>query len=210
MIEVEIVEDIAEAGERLFLDAAPRTVALAGGQTPRALYERLAATAYDWEGVEVFFGDERCVPPDDAASNFKMANETLLSKVGAHVHPMCACDPLAYEAELGSVFGPGVPRFDLVLLGLGDDGHTASLFPGDPALGVTDRSVVLVDRSDHRRMTLTLPVLSAAKLAVFLVQGERKRDALAKLIAGADIPSGRVRAERTVVLADAGAAGTAT
>lgn len=198
---------MAETGARLFLEAAPRTVALAGGSTPAGLYERLAELPYPWSGVEVFFGDERCVPADHPDSNLRMAAETLLSHVSARVHPMTGCDPEAYERELTDVFGAGVPRFDLVLLGLGEDGHTASLFPGDPALDVLDRLAVLVDRPDHRRMTLTLPVLSAARLAVFLVAGASKRRALTGLRDGEDLPATRVVAERVVVLADASAAG---
>lgn len=198
---------MAEAGARLFLAAAPRTVALAGGSTPAGFYERLAELPYPWSGVEVFFGDERCVPADHPDSNLRMARETLLSRVSARVHPMTGCDPEAYERELAEVFGTGVPRFDLVLLGLGEDGHTASLFTGDPALDVLDRWAVLVDRPDHRRMTLTLPVLSAARLAVFLVEGASKRRPLAGLRDGEDLPAARVDAERVVVLADAAAAG---
>src|SRR5436309_13046359 len=109
-----------------------------------------------------------------------MANEALLSKVPARVHPMFDCEPDAYRKELADVFGPGMPRFDLVFLGLGDDGHTASLFPGDRALEIKNRLVAWVPHPgmppDHPRMTLTLPVLNAAKLSVFLVAGESKRE----------------------------------
>jgi 6-phosphogluconolactonase len=206
-VELIVAEDIATEGVALFLELAPRTVSLAGGSTPRPLFQRLAETPYPWDEVDVFFGDERCVPADDPDSDFKMANDALLSKVPARVHPMVGCDPDAYERELRAVFGDGLPRFDLMLLGVGPDGHTASLFPGDPALDVTDRPVVLVDHPDHRRMTLTLPVLSASKVAVFLISGQDKRAVLAKMLAGADIPAARVRAGRTVILADRAAVG---
>jgi 6-phosphogluconolactonase len=206
-LELRIVRDLAEAGTEIFLEAAPSTVALSGGTTPRVVYEGLSAHPEAWRGVEVFFGDERCVPPDHPDSNLRMAREALLDHVPARVHPMTGCDPDAYEAELRSVVGPGVPRFDLVWLGLGADGHTASLFPGDPALAETERLVAVVDRPDHPRMTLTLPVLSAAALAVFLVSGEGKRDALARWRAGEDLPAARVTAERVVVLADPAAVG---
>jgi 6-phosphogluconolactonase len=166
------------------------------------VYERLAALDYRWGAVDVFFGDERCVPPDDPASNYGMAHRTLLARVDARVHPMSGCDADSYERTLRAALGAGAPRLDLVFLGLGEDGHTASLFPGDPALEVTDRWVALVERPDHRRMTLTLPVLSAAALVVFLVGGATKREPLRKLLAGEDIPAARVRAERVVVLAD--------
>ncbi len=205
--ELIVVEDLPDAGVRLFLETAPRTVALSGGSTPRALYEELSRADFAWQSLDMFFGDERCVSASDPDSNFRMANEALLSKVPARAHPMCDCDPEAYESELGDVFGPARPSFDLVWLGLGEDGHTASLFPGDPALDVTDRNVVRVDRPDHARMTLTLPVLCAARLAVFLVSGPSKREPLARLLAGADIPAARVDAERTLILADRAAAG---
>jgi 6-phosphogluconolactonase len=155
----------------------------------------------------VFFGDERCVPPDDPDSNFRMADQALLSRVAARVHPMTGCDPVAYEHELERVVGAGIPALDLVFLGLGEDGHTASLFPSDPALEERERAVLLIDRPDHRRMTLTLPVLSAARLVVFLVAGEGKRSALRRLLAGDEgVPAARVRASRTVVVADPAAA----
>lgn len=208
-MEVRVVADISAAAADLFAETRPRTVALAGGSTPRRTYERIAGLDYPWEEVDFFFGDERCVPPDHPDSNFRNANTALLSSVPlARVHPMTGCDPRVYERELESVFGAGIPCFGLMFLGLGGDGHTASLFPGDPALDVADRNVVLVDRPDHRRMSLTLPVLSAAKLVVFLVEGAAKRRVLAELRAGADIPAARVTAGWIVVIADEEAAGS--
>ncbi len=206
--ELAIVADSAAAGADRFLALQPRTVALAGGSTPQALYERLATCKYPWPETEVFFGDERCVPPDHPDSNYRMAQEALLSKVQARVHRMPAelCDPARYEEELATVFGSELPRFDLIFLGLGADGHTASLFPGDPALDERERWVVRVERDDHARLTMTLPVLSAAAAVVFLVSGEAKRDALRQLMAGADIPAARVSAKRVIVLADDAAA----
>jgi len=207
--ELRVVADVAEEAAKHFLELQPRSVALAGGNTPRALYERLRGCDYAWSGVDVFFGDERCVPRTHADSNFRMASEALLAHVQARVHPMdgVACDPAREEAELAAVFGPGLPRFDLVLLGLGADGHTASLFPGDPALEAGERYVVKVERDAHARLSLTLPVLSAAKAAIFLVTGETKRDALAQLLRGGDIPAARIACERIVVIADHAAAG---
>ena len=139
--ELLVVPDIAEAAADLFLRQRPRTVVLAGGRTPRPLYARLAREEYDWSAVDVFFGDERCVPPDHPDSNFRMADEALLSMVPARVHRMPGetCDAAGYEEELRAVFGNGLPTFDLVFLGMGPDGHTASLFPGDPALEETRR-----------------------------------------------------------------------
>ena len=198
--------DLPEAGTKLFLEAGPSTLALAGGTTPRPLYERLARAPFSWERVEVFFGDERCVPLWHPDSNFRMASDALLGRVQARVHPVRSCEPEDYERDLAEVFGPGVPRFDLIFLGLGEDGHTASLFPGDPAASITDRLVARVERPDHPRITLTLLVLSAARLVVFLVAGEAKRAALASLAAGDDIPAAKVVADRVVVLADHSAA----
>jgi len=203
-----VVPDVAVAAAERFLALRPRTVALAGGSTPRRLYERLATSDFPWPETEVFFGDERCVPPDHPASNFGMATEALLSKVPARVHRMRGedCDPAGYEQELRAVFGPAMPQFDLVLLGLGEDGHTASLFPGDAALRVTNRWVVRVERPDHVRLTLTLPVLSAARIALFLVSGSAKREATGRLLRGEDIPAVKVEAQEVVVIADEAAA----
>ena len=206
--ELVVVQDVAGAAAELFLALRPRTVALAGGSTPRRLYERLVTCAFPWSETEMFFGDERCVPPDHPNSNYRMAGEALLSKVPANVHRMPGetCDAEAYEEELRQVFGAGLPEFDLVLLGLGEDGHTASLFPGDPALEEKQRWVIRVQRPDHARLTLTLPVLSAAKVALFLVLGAAKAEALQRLRAGDDIPAARVQAKRVVIVADGAAA----
>lgn len=205
--ELRIVEDLPAAFADVFLEVAPRSVSLAGGNTPRRCYEHLASLEYQWADVDFFFGDERCVPPEHPDSNFRMANESLLARVQAHAHRMPgeSCDEGAYERELRSVLGPD-PVMDLVILGLGEDGHTASLFAGDPALEEAERLVVRVERPDHRRLTLTLPVLSAAPVAVFLVEGDRKREALQQLLVGADVPAARVAAHRVVILAEPSAA----
>ena len=208
--ELRVVDDLAEAGEELFLEAGPRTVAIAGGSTPRPVYERLAGIAYPWEEVDVFFGDERCVPSDHPESNYGMAKAALLDLVDARVHPMHACDPEAYERELHKVFGEGIPRFDLIFLGIGTDGHTASLFPGRPELDIEDRLVAYVSEPGLPppvpRMTLTFPVLRAGKLVAFLVSGQDKRERVRQLLDGEDIPAARVTADRVIVLADPAAA----
>lgn len=202
--ELIVADDLPAAAVGVFTAVAPGTVALAGGRTPRAFYEALAAVGHEWEGTEVFFGDERCVPPDHPDSNYRMAHEALLSRVSARVHRMPGetCDPAAYERTLREVLGDRAPSLDLVVLGLGEDGHTASLFPGHPALEEPERWVVRVERPDHPRLTLTLPVLGAAELALFLVAGEVKREALERLLAGEQIPAARVEARRMVILAD--------
>ncbi len=181
-------------------------VALAGGRTPRAAYALLAtdpfASRVDWARVHVFWGDERCVPPDHPESNYRMARETLLDQVPippARVHPIQGDLPparaaVAYEEELGAVLGPE-GRFDLVLLGMGSDGHTASLFPGTPALEERDRAVVAVyvERLRAWRVTLTLPTINAARHILFVVSGAEKARALARVRAGEPLPAGRVR-----------------
>ncbi len=207
--ELVVAEDWIEAALAIILEARPRTWALAGGSTPRGLYERLASADLPWADSELFFGDERCVPPGHAASNFRLADEALLRYVPARVHPMpgATCDAEAYETLLRERLGAR-PVLDLALLGLGEDGHTASLFPGDPALEERTRLVVRVRRPDYARLTLTLPVLSASKCALFLVRGAAKREALRALLDGGPIPAARVRAERVIVVADPVAAGT--
>ena len=204
MAELIVTDDIPADAARIFIEIAPRSIVLAGGESPRAAYQEFAGLRYPWSETQVFFGDERCVPPTDAASNYRMAWEALLSKVPAVVHPMPGdtCDAAAYESVLRATFGSGLPGFDLLFLGLGEDGHTASLFPGDPALGEHTRLVVPVKRPDHPRLTMTLPALSAAKVAIFLVSGTKKRAPLSQLLAGGDIPAARVRAERVLILAD--------
>ncbi len=168
------------------------TVALAGGSTPKRAYEILATQHHDtldWNKVHAFFGDERTVPPDHEDSNYRMAQDTLLSHVPiGSVHRMRGeLDPseaaALYEKDLEAFFG-GPPRFDLVLLGIGEDGHTASLFPGTPALDVGDRWAVEnpVEKLGTTRITLTVPAINAAKRVVFLVAGEGKAKALKEIL----------------------------
>lgn len=182
------VEAVARAGRF--------TVALAGGATPKGLYARLAAEPHrarvPWRAAQVFWGDERCVGPEHPESNYLMAAETLLRHVPippGQIHRMRGEDPdparaaADYERRLRTVFqvAPGVPpRFDLILLGLGADGHTASLFPGSPVLREAKRLVtaVHVEGLGASRLTLTLPVLNAAAVILFLVSGEDKAEAI--------------------------------
>lgn len=179
------------------------TVALAGGSTPLQMYSRLAALHVDWERVHFFWGDERCVPPSNPDSNFHLADEALLNSVLiplGNIHRIPGELPVEeaaqkYEDVLRHFFGSGSPpRFNLVLLGLGSDGHTASLFPGTPAIKEKRRWVAgvrhavpplpLVDR-----VTLTLPVLNAAANVLFLVSGEEKAERLAQVLYGSIRPS---------------------
>jgi 6-phosphogluconolactonase len=171
-------------------------VALSGGSTPRQLYERLAqfdlASLVNWEAVHLFWGDERCVPPNHPDSNYRMARESLrvpvpeqnIHRVYGEIAPEAAAEK--YENELRSFFGD-VPRFDLILLGLGDDGHTASLFPSSPTLHEQTRWAAAVAHETPPpplvpRVTLTLPVINAARQIVFLVSGAGKAERLAEVL----------------------------
>jgi 6-phosphogluconolactonase len=202
-------------------DRALARVALAGGSTPKAAYRLLASPGYrdrvEWARVEIFFGDERCVPPDHPESNYRMAREALLDHVplGAdHVHRVpCERTPAeaaaAYEETLRRVLGPEA-RLDLVLLGMGPDGHTASLFPGTPVLDERKAlaAAVHVARLDSWRVTLTAPVLSAASHVVISAVGQEKSDALARALGEPNgaVPIQLVRASEQRWLVDAAAA----
>ncbi len=193
-VQVEVVEDpAATCAERMLAIArAGGHLVLSGGSTPRRAYELAAADPGAWSGANLWFGDERCVAPDDERSNFRMFKEALLDRIGEHaagaaVHrirgelgPDAAAD--AYERELRDA---GPPRLDLVLLGIGPDGHTASLFPDQPSLQERSRLVVGVAESGLEpfvpRVTLTLPALAAAERIVFLVAGESKAEIVARV-----------------------------
>ena len=188
------------------------TVALAGGSTPRRVYELLAGEGFkeviDWPNVHVYFGDERMVPPDHAESNYRMASEALLSRVPVppeNVHRIdglgdAAANASAYEREMRGLFGDAEwPRLDLVLLGMGDDGHTASLFPGTEALGERRLWVApnWVGKLGAWRVTLTAPCLNAARHVAFLVTGGAKAGRLREVLQGehdaARLPSQLIR-----------------
>jgi 6-phosphogluconolactonase len=175
-------------------------VSLAGGNTPRRAYELLAPQLADPDGVDWWFGDERCVPPDDPESNFRMVRESLLAAASIpaeRVHRIHGEEPpelaaRAYEEELRRIVPAGeagVPVLDVALLGLGEDGHTASLFPGDRALQVTDAlvlPVVVTAKPPPNRITLTFPVLSSAREVLIIAVGAGKRDAVARVLGGPD------------------------
>ncbi len=230
-------EILLEIGRQSIVERGRFTIALSGGSTPERLYRLLAAAPYDdqidWSRVQLFMGDERCVPADDGRSNFHMVSHSLLAgdkPKAAAMHPVrtelgtpqqCAA---AYGAELAKLFGvtpPGAwPQFDLILLGLGDDGHTASLFPHAAALKVNDAIVtasppgVLPPPVD--RVTLTFPVLNAARNAMFLVAGANKGAALKDIYQGRatieERPASGVRpsAGKLIWLLDQAAAGSAS
>jgi 6-phosphogluconolactonase len=218
---IEVLSDaaaLAEAAAERFAIAAEHAiaasgrfiVALSGGSTPQRTYERLArapfATRIRWASVHVIWGDERCVAPTDADSNYRMAHEALLAHVPlppANIHRIHGeDDPVeaaaSYETELRTLLHtPAGPpstelerRIDLALLGLGDNGHTASIFPNSEASRETLRWVMAdsVDASPSRRITLTAPVLNAAAEVLFLVSGKTKADVLTRVLDGPHRP----------------------
>ena len=221
----EAAERIVAAANLAAVEGRTFSVALSGGSTPKALYEMLALDAYrsrvDWAKVEVFFGDERNVPPDHKDSNYRMAREALLSKVpipGDNVYRMHGeLDPneaaKQYGQTLKEKFGDG--GLDLILLGMGDDGHTASLFPATKALDETKHRCVAnyVDKLKTWRITLTAPFINRSKQVIVLVTGAGKADRLAEVLEGPRDPK-RLPIQlinpangRLVWLVDAAAAG---
>jgi 6-phosphogluconolactonase len=184
------------------------SLALSGGGIAAPCYERLAqrsASVIDWLSVNIYWGDERCVPADDPDSNQLLGRRALLEQVGAAnaVYPM-SCDegPDAYQLRLGEA-----GRLDVVHLGMGPDGHTASLFPDSPALEADPGQLVALNedpsgRNPHPRMTLTFSGISRARLVIFTITGENKREVLQAVVDGADLPAGRVEADRVVWLID--------
>ena len=194
-------EDIRGVAAAAIAQRGRFRVALAGGSTPRAIYPHLVS-GIDWARCDVFFGDERAVPPDDPQSNYRMARETLLAPArvpDANVFRWRAespdLDAAAREYEAALCARPFPPRLDLALLGLGPDGHTASLFPGTAALAIEDRLAVPVDvpALAARRLTLTYPVFMEAREVFFLVTGRDKRAALADVVRpGSTLPAARI------------------
>lgn len=229
------VEALYRAAADEFISAAKRAVAasgrfcvaLSGGNTPRGVYSLLATerASLPWNKIFVFFGDERCVPPDHPDSNYRMANEALLSRVPLpkenvfRVEAESAPEVAAqrYEDRLREFFGLAAgafPRFDLIFLGMGEDGHTASLFPGSAALNERSRMVVAnwVEKFKSYRITFTFPVLNNAQEICFLVAGGEKAPVIRDIFQlgnAAKYPAGRVRPEsgRLVWMVDRGASG---
>jgi 6-phosphogluconolactonase len=219
-VELVVVDDRAAAAQRaaeLLVEAARdgRHIAFAGGSTPRDAYRIAADLERAWSRAHVWFGDERCVPPDDERSNYRLANEALLARVEQQptVHRIRGEDDpddaaRRYDAELDGV------ELSLVLLGIGPDGHTASLFPNAPSLDVEDRRAVSAEPGlDPRvqRVTMTRPQLASGEHVVFLAVGEDKADAVErafKLGAGPETPSSLVRSARgrTTAILDRAAA----
>jgi 6-phosphogluconolactonase len=216
------VDDVARAFTDAVLEAfaarpGPRcALVLSGGPTAKACYEQLAtAGGVAWSVVDVFVGDERVVPPDDDDANQRLIKEALLDPVGGvgSFSPMPTVGPVgecvaAYQRTMSDlVTGPGI---DLIHLGMGPDGHTASLFPGAPTLDAEPGVLVAATEdpngvNPHPRLTLTLPAINSARTAVFTVAGASKADAVAALLRGDDLPAARVHAGRTLWLVDGAA-----
>ena len=209
--ELRIVDHVPQAFSTLFVEEAPGSLALSGGSTARQCYELLAVADVAWNEVDVFFGDERWVPVGDPESNEGVARHAFLDQaLPRNIYSMrhagdtvdAAAD--AYDRLLRD-YGP----LGFVHLGLGPDGHTASLFPGSPALDERDRRVVATgdELHPHPRLTLTFPALAQARLAVFTVAGEEKSDALQRVKTADDLPAARVSAGRVIWLVDEAANG---
>ncbi len=207
--------------ERVKAVRYPFRLLLSGGSTPRATYKLLAQKDLDWDCTELFFGDERFVPPDHPDSNYRMVRESLLATGKVNPRKLLAIPTdgtpqsaaARYDETLRQQYGagtlePGVPLFHLTLLGLGDDGHTASLLPGQPVLQERERWAAAVPQGrSEPRITLTYPALESSELILFLVSGTAKRDALAQARCGA-LPAGGIKPDGDVLwLVDRAAAG---
>ena len=218
-VDVRIVDSAELAGEAaaaLIAEAAGSGghIALSGGSSPRPAYERAGILRADWGGVELWWVDERCVPPADGASNYRMIRESLLdglSRPPAEVHRIRGeLDPDTAAAEYDSALD-GV-TLDLAVLGVGSDGHTASLFPNAPALDETQRRAVAAEAGLEPfvpRVTMTRPVLDAARTVVYLASGAGKAEAVARAFGGdpsPETPASLVRGVRTIAILDRAAA----
>jgi 6-phosphogluconolactonase len=198
--QVRIVDDVPRAFARLVAELTPASIALSGGELAHRCYESLRGEAIAWSAVDVFFGDDRVVPVDSDDSNEGMARRILLDAVAPRaVHSMVAAGADAYDALVRDA-----PPIDIVHLGLGPDGHTASLFPGTAALDERDRFVVENhdDEHPHPRLTFTFPAIARARLAVVTVEGDEKRDPIRRIRAGEDLPGARIRAQQVLWIGD--------
>lgn len=199
--------EVARCAKEAIAERGKFAMALSGGSTPKRLYEILAASPWkeqiDWSKVELFWGDERSVPPDHSDSNYRMASEAMIQKIpipDGQVHRMEAeredreAAAAEYQSAIQTVLGngdQGVAVFDLILLGMGPDAHTASLFPGSDALKVTDKWVTpnFVEKFDTYRMTFTRSLINAANEVLFLVAGEDKAEPLFEVFTGPSDPN---------------------
>ncbi len=198
--QVRIVDDVPRAFARLVAELAPASIALSGGTLAQRCYAALGRENVGWSGIDVYFGDDRVVPVDSDDSNEGMARRILLDGAGPRcVHSMVGAGAEAYDALVRSA-----PPIDIVHLGLGPDGHTASLFPGSPALEERERFVVECgdDAHPHPRLTFTFPAIARCTLAVVTVEGEEKRDPIRRIRAGEDLPGAHIRAGQVLWIGD--------
>jgi 6-phosphogluconolactonase len=207
--ELRVVEDVPTHFADLVVTNAPRSIALSGGETARECYERLAARPFDWTDIEVFFGDERFVPPDHPDSNEGMVRRVLLDAVHPRaIHAMHGPGSIEDAADAYDRLVRERPPIDFQHLGLGPDGHTASLFPGSPALEVKDRYVIATGDDEHPqpRITFTIPGIARSPLIVFTVSGAEKQDAMRRIAAGEDVPAAGVHGDQVLWIVDEAAA----
>jgi 6-phosphogluconolactonase len=203
--QVKVVPDVPHAFARVVAETAPRSIALSGGELAHRCYQTLLGEPMDWLLVDVFFGDERKVPVESDDSNEGMARRLLLDHVTPHaVHSMVGMGADAYDTLVREA-----PPIDIVHLGLGPDGHTASLFPGTAALD--ERARLVVDNGDdrhpHPRITFTFPAIARSSLVVVTVEGDEKREPIERIRAGEDLPGARIRGQRVLWLGDHAALG---
>ena len=207
---VHVVDDVSAAFARLVTDSVTHSIALSGGDTADTCYRALRGASVDWAAVEVFFGDERFVPVDSPDSNEGMARRALLDFVPVRaIHSMYQPVPIDDAAHAYDDLLRAAPPIDLVHLGVGPDGHTASLFPGSPALDEAERLVIATGDAAHPqpRLTFTFPAIARARMVVVTVTGEEKRAAIERIEAGDDLPAARIRGQHVVWLGDRAALG---
>ncbi len=203
--EVRVVENVAASFAELVVERQPTSIALSGAWLARDCYSALRGAALDWPSMEVFFGDERFVPVESPDSNEGQARRVLLDHVApGAIHGMYANLPLADAADAYDTLIRRSPPIDLIHLGVGPDGHTASLFPHTEALEETRRFVVPNGDTlhPHPRLTFTFPAIARSPLVVVAVSGSEKREAIARIRGGEDVPAARIRAAEVVWLLD--------
>lgn len=208
---LQVVDHVPQAFAKLVHDRAPSSMALSGGDTARKCYELLATIDVDWSGTSFYFGDERWVPVHDPDSNEGMARTTFLDEVGPYeIHSVyhSGSDTPGGAAAYHDLVRDADP-IELIHLGLGPDGHTASIFPGSATVAEQQRLVVAAgdDAHPHQRVTFTLPGIARCQLAVVTVSGTGKADAVARISAGEDLPGSRIAARDVLWLVDRAALG---
>ena len=207
---VQVVDDVPYAFSHLVAKELHSSIALSGGETAEACYRALLDAPVEWSAVDVYYGDERFVPPDHPDSNEGMTRRVLLDHLSVRgVHSMYRPVPIEDAARRYDALVRAAPPIDVVHLGLGPDGHTASLFPGSPALDEAERLVVATGDDAHPqpRLTFTFPAIARARLVVVTVAGAEKREAVERIRAGDDLPGARIRADRVIWLGDRAALG---